>query len=296
MHFKIVIYPKVPEALKIYIVIPAHNEAEFIGQTLSSLINQTLKPKKLVVVDDQSDDNTAAVVEQLASQHTWISLVKTTSSEAHLPGSKVINAFQKGLESLDDDHDIICKFDADLIFPENYLETIAAHFKTDPKTGMCGGFCHIYSEEKWVLEDLTSKDHIRGALKAYRKECFEAIGGLQPSMGWDTVDELLAQYHGWKIKTDNSLVVKHLRPTGSTYNKAAKLKQGEAFYKLRYGWLITAIASVKLALKKKKPELALEYLEGFQKAKASKMPFLVSKKEGAFIRRLRYKKMFSKLF
>ena len=282
--------------MKIYVVIPAHNEAEFIGQTLSSLINQTLKPKKLVVVDDQSEDNTAAIVEQFASQHPWISLVKTTSSEAHLPGSKVINAFQKGLESLDDDHDVICKFDADLIFTENYLETIAANFKTNPKTGMCGGFCHIYSEEKWVLEDLTSKDHIRGALKAYRKECFEAIGGLQPSMGWDTVDELLAQYHGWKIKTDSSLVVKHLRPTGSTYNKAAKLKQGEAFYKLRYGWLITTIASVKLALKKKRPGLALEYLEGFQKAKASKMPFLVSKKEGAFIRRLRYKKMFSKLF
>ena len=282
--------------MKIYIVIPAHNEAEFIGQTLTSLVNQTMKPDKLVVVDDQSDDGTAAIVEKFKAQHSWITLVKTTSSEAHLPGSKVINAFQKGLETLDDNYDVVCKFDADLIFPENYLETIAAHFQTDPKIGMCGGFCHILSAEKWVLENLTDKDHIRGALKAYRKACFKDIGGLKPSMGWDTVDELLAQYHGWKIKTDPSLKVKHLRPTGSTYNKAAKLKQGQAFYKLRYGFAITLIAAAKLAAKKKNPSLFKDYLKGYFQAKRQKTPFLVAEKEGAFIRRLRYKKMLSKLF
>lgn len=282
--------------MKIYIVIPAHNEAEFIGQTLTSLVNQTLKPEKLVIVDDQSEDDTAAIVEKFAAQYSWISLVKTISSEAHLPGSKVINAFQKGLETLDDNYDVVCKFDADLIFPETYLETIAAHFKTDHRIGMCGGFCHILSREKWVPENLTDNDHIRGALKAYRKACFKDIGGLKPSMGWDTVDELLAQYHGWKIKTDPSLMVKHLRPTGSTYNKAAKFKQGQAFYKLRYGFVITSIAAAKLAAKKKNPALFKDYLQGYFQAKRQKNSFLVDEKEGAFIRRLRYRKMLSKLF
>ena len=282
--------------MKIYIIIPAHNEAEFLEQTLTSLVNQTLKAAKLVVVDDQSDDATAEIAGKFVAQHPWISLVRTSSSQAHLPGSKVINAFNKGLETLDENFDVLCKFDADLIFPENYLETIAAHFKADPKTGMCGGFCHVLSEEGWILENLTGKDHIRGALKAYRKECFKDIGGLKPSMGWDTVDELLAQYHGWKIKTDGSLKVKHLRPTGTTYNKAAKLKQGEAFYKLRYGLLITLIAAAKLASKKRKPGFFLDYLKGFFHARRQKMPFLVGEKEGAFIRRLRYKKMLSQIF
>src|SRR5690606_24192364 len=108
--------------------------------------------------------------------------------------------------------------------------------------------------------------------------------------------ELLAQFHGWKIKTDTSLAVKHLRPTGSTYNKAAKLKQGEAFYKLRYGFPITLIASAKLAVKKKNPVLFKDYLQGYIRARQRKIPFLVGEKEGAFIRRLRYKKMLSKLF
>ena len=282
--------------MKFYIVIPAHNEAEFIGQTLKSLSEQTLKPERLVVVDDQSSDNTAEIVKNFAKDFPFISHVRTTSSEAHLPGSKVINAFNAGLNQLDTNYDIICKFDADLIFPNNYLETVNRIFEEDPKVGMAGGFCHIEDSGIWKLENLTDKDHIRGALKAYRKACFNDIGGLKPSMGWDTVDELLAQYHDWKIKTDPSLAVKHLRPTGFTYNKAAKWKQGEAFYKLRYGWLITSIASVKLAMKKGNPKLAVDYLEGFRKAKASKMPFLVGEKEGAFIRRLRYKKMLSKIF
>ena len=282
--------------MNIYIVIPAHNEAEFIEQTLTSLAHQSLQPKRLLVVDDQSSDNTAEVVQKYAQKFPFLDLITTTSSEAHLPGSKVINAFKKGLEALDSNYDIICKFDADLIFPEDYLQNISSHFAKDSKVGMAGGFCHIQKNGKWVLENLTNKDHIRGALKAYRKECFRDIGGLKASMGWDTVDELLAQYHGWSIKTDPALPVKHLRPTGFTYNKKAKWKQGEAFYKLRYGFLITAIASAKLAFKKKQLSLFKDYMLGYLRASAQKMPFLVGKKEGAFIRRLRYKKIWSKFF
>lgn len=282
--------------MNIYIVIPAHNEAGYIEKTLLSLAAQSLQPKKLIVVDDQSSDHTAELVTNLSKRYPFISLVKNTSSDAHLPGSKVVKAFNEGLKVLDDNYDILCKFDADLVFPENYLERITRHFDSDPRIGMAGGFCHIQRKEKWILEDLTNKDHLRGALKAYRKECFLEIGGLKPSMGWDTVDELLALYHGWSIKTDPSLAVKHLRPTGFTYNKKAKLKQGQAFYKLRYGFFISFIASAKLAAKKGDPRLFRDYIQGFFHAKRTAMPFLVSKKEGAFIRRLRYKKMWSKIF
>lgn len=282
--------------MRISIVIPAHNEEAFIAETLHSLVDQTLPPVEIVVVDDQSSDSTAEIAKSFSEEFPFISVISTTSSEAHLPGSKVVKAFNKGLNELDEDYDIICKFDADLIFPKNYLETISKHFSANPKAGMVGGFCYIEDEKDWKLESLTDKDHIRGALKAYRKQCFENIGGLRASMGWDTADELLAQYHGWEIMTDSNLHVRHLRPTGSTYNQKAKWKQGEAFYKLRYGLIITTIASIKLALKKKNPALIKDYLAGYFKAASKRPPFLVTKKEGAFIRRLRYKKMFKKLF
>ncbi len=281
--------------MNFYIVIPCHNEATFIKQTLDSLVRQTVLPKKVVVVNDQSTDESGAIISAFAKAHSFIHLLDITSSDAHLPGSKVIQAFQKGYQTLDEDYDIICKFDADLIFPSNYIETITAHFKNNPTVGMAGGFCYIEKEGSWVLENLTNKDHIRGALKAYRKKCFKDINGLKAAMGWDTIDELLAKYHQWEIKTDPSLHIKHLKPTGNTYNKTAQFKQGEAFYGMRYGFILTFIASAKLAKRKENIKLLGDYLRGYWRAKRAKKEYLVSKEEGKFIRHIRWKGIKSKL-
>lgn len=282
--------------MKYYIVIPSHNEEKLISLTLQSLVKQTVLPAKVVVVNDNSTDGTAEIVLAFAEKYSFISLVNKTSDAIHLPGSKVIQAFQKGFETLEDHYDFIVKADSDLIFPSNYFETIISHFKSDEKIGMAGGFCYIEKNGEWVLENLTDKDHIRGALKAYRKETFKEIGGLKPAMGWDTVDELLCKFYGWKVKTDESLHVKHLKPTGANYNKTARYKQGEAFYTLGYGFLITAIASAKLAMMKKKPLLFIDYIQGFLKAKSSKKALLVTPEQAKFIRNYRLKKMKEKLF
>jgi glycosyltransferase involved in cell wall biosynthesis len=282
--------------MKYYIVIPSYNEEALIPLTLQSLISQTVLPSKIVVVNDNSTDKTAEIVLNFAKENPFITLVNKTSENIHLPGSKVIQAFQKGFETLDENYDLIVKIDADLIFPANYFETIIKHFESDPTIGMAGGFCYIEKNGNWVLENLTDKDHIRGALKAYRKETFNQIGGLKPAMGWDTVDELLCKFYNWKVVTDESLHVKHLKPTGANYNKTARYKQGEAFYVLGYGFFITAIASAKLAMMKKKPLLFLDYIKGFWKAKSSKKPMLVNAEQAKFIRKYRLQKMKEKLF
>lgn len=278
------------------IIIPAYNEEAFIALTLQSLIEQTVLPAKILVVNDSSTDKTEENILEFAKKHPFISLVNKTSDAIHLPGSKVIQAFQKGLESVKEDFDIIVKADADLIFPPNYFETIIQHFQSDDKIGMVGGFAYLEKNGQWILENLTDKDHIRGAFKAYRKDCFMQIGGLKPAMGWDTIDELLCKFYKWKVVTDETLKVKHLKPTGANYNKAARYKQGEAFYSLGYGFPITAIASLKLALRKKKPLLFLDYINGFWKAKSAKKPLLVNHEQAQFIRSYRWKKMKEKLF
>ena len=282
--------------MKYYIVIPSHNEEKFIALTIQSLVEQTVLPSKIVVVNDNSTDRTAEIVKGFSEKHSWITLVNKTSDSIHLPGSKVIQAFQKGLESLDDEYDFIVKADADLIFPNNYFETIISHFQSDERIGMVGGFAYIEKNGDWILENLTDKEHIRGAFKAYRKECFQQIGGLKPSMGWDTVDELLCKFCNWKVVTDETLKVKHLKPTGANYNKAARYKQGEAFYCLGYGFFITFIASLKLAFRKGKPLLSIDYIKGFLKAKLAKKPLLVTDEQAKFIRKYRLQKMKEKLF
>jgi hypothetical protein len=160
---------------------------------------------------------------------------------------------------------------------------------------MAGGFCYIEKNGDWILENLTDKDHIRGALKAYRKATYREIGGLKPAMGWDTVDELLCKFYNWKVVTDERLHVKHLKPTGASYTKAARYKQGEAFYSLGYGLFITSIASLKLASRKGKPLLFIDYIMGFWKAKTSGKPLFVTSEQAKWIRNYRWKKMREKL-
>tara|TARA_R100000935_G_scaffold18503_1_gene35830 strand:+ start:57835 stop:58683 length:849 start_codon:yes stop_codon:yes gene_type:complete len=282
--------------LNIQLIIPAHNEEVFLAQTLDSLVAQTLQPKKIVVVNDGSTDDTQAIIDSFSAKYSFITSVTTHSNSKHEPGSKVVNAFYEGFKTLDNSYEVICKFDADLIFPKHYLEKVSETFKSDPKTGMVGGFCTLEENGTWGVENLTNKDHIRGALKAYRKECFEEIGGLKKSMGWDTVDELLAKFYGWNVVTDGSLHVKHLKPTGATYTKAARYKQGEAFYKMRYGWALTQIAAIKLATKKGSPAFYYHCMQGYLKAKRKEMPFLVTEEQGSFIRALRWKNIKKKVF
>lgn len=273
-----------------YIVIPAHNEEAFLEETLRSLSAQTLQPKKVIIVNDNSSDGTEKIIDTFCSKYQTYLKLNTSSSKEHLPGSKVINAFRKGLALLDDEYDFIVKLDADLILPKNYFETIASVFNENKNIGLAGGFVYeLDANNEWTLNHPMNKKHVRGAFKAYTKACFKSIDGLRNAMGWDTVDELLAQYHGFEIKTLDELQVKHLRPIGKAYNAKAKLMQGEAMYAMDYGCLLTSIASLKMAMKQKNPKTMYHNMRGFFKAKANNLQKMVTPEEGKFIRKLRWK-------
>ncbi|MUV03735.1 glycosyltransferase [Flavobacterium rakeshii] len=282
--------------MRYYTIIPAYNEEAFMAATLQSLAAQTVLPAKAVVVNDNSTDRTAEIAQEFTDKYSWLSLVNKASDAIHLPGSKVIQAFNTGYETIDEEYDIIVKLDADLILPPDYFESILEVFKNNPKAGMAGGFAYIEKNGEWILESLTDKDHIRGAFKAYRKELFLQMNRLRTAMGWDTADELLAKFYGWEVITLERLKVKHLKPTGANYDKTARYKQGAAFYTLGYGFVITAIASLKLAMKKGKPGLFIDYINGYFKAKKENKPMLVTKEQAKFIRQYRWKKIKQKLF
>ncbi|MDF4221347.1 glycosyltransferase family A protein [Maribacter sp. M208] len=272
-----------------YIVIPIHNEEAFLKSTLDSILQQTLAPKKVVLVNDNSTDDTENIINYYCTTNSLFQKLNTTSSTQHMPGSKVINAFNKGLELLDDHYDVIVKLDADVILPSNYFKVICSHYQQNKNLGICGGF--IYEQNnagEWMLNHPMDKDHVRGAIKAYSKACFKAIGGLKNAMGWDTVDELLARFHGFSIYTEENLHVKHLRPTGKGYNARAKKLQGKAMYAMRYGFAITCIASLKMAMKNKSIKSFWNNMLGYTQALLNGRAYLVTKEEGKFIRNLRW--------
>ena len=280
-----------------YIVICAHNEELFLAETLRAVLAQTVQPKKILVVNDNSTDGTEAIIDEFVSGNEHILKVNRSSSALHMPGAKVVEAFNEGYAQLNDQYDFIVKLDADIILPENYFEKISKLINSDSKAGILGGFAYEQDANgAWKLNHPMNKDHVRGAFKSYTKECFKAIGGLRNSIGWDTVDELLAQYNDFKVITDDSLKIKHLRPLGASYNKRARFLQGEAMYRMRYGYLISFIASLKIAWKRKKWILFFDTLKGYFQAKKTNLPYLVSEKEGEFIRRLRWRNILDKLF
>lgn len=281
--------------IKFAIIIPAFNEGKFIAQCLDSLANQSLKPKSIIVVDDSSTDDTPIIIQKFQKEYNFINYVFNPAANIHKPGQKVIKAFYQGFEYLNiNEYDVICKFDADLIFPRNYLEEISRFFLKNNKIGLCGGSCSILKNKQWQIENLTNNDHIRGALKAYRIKAFNDIGGLCKQMGWDTADEIKLRYQGWEVQTIKGLSVKHLKSTGDSYTNEYYKKQGQVFYALRYGMLLSIIAAFKMANKRGVFLKGFDILKQYRKSKQKQLKFLLSPEEGQFLRQYRWKQIWKK--
>lgn len=280
--------------MHICIIIPAHNEAQYISDCLYSFVHQTQPPEELIVVDDNSSDATVKLASGFAKDHPWIKVVQHQSSSEHLPGKKVIRAFNFGLEHASEEYDLIGKFDADIVLPPDYFEQMRNHFQANWLLGMCSGLLYVEKKGKWVYENIANENHIRGPIKLYYRQVFELMDGLRPAVGWDTVDVLLCQYHDFEVKTDKKLKVKHLRPTGHGYTGKNFKVKGEALYKMRYGLPLAKLALFKMAWQAKKPELYLLGILGYLHAWFSKTKRFVSKKEGQFIRKLRWNGIWKK--
>ena len=291
--------------MKYLIIIPTHNEEKNILFTLKSLAQQSFQDFLCVIVNDGSTDKTQNIVEEFIQNNSKFKIQNLELSE-HEPGAKVVRTFNKGLESVDlNDFDIICKFDADIIFPPNYLRKINDVFEENSKAGMVSGLVKIkksifenklafdFKDEKhqWKFENLSSKNHVRGPIKSYRKECFQEMKGLRPVLGWDNIDVMLAKKNGWEVLTIKDLWVKHLRPTAFQYKNQKAEKLGEYFYNIGLNLPLTIISSGKSSLKNKSISEFFTTMKSFLKQKGERK---LSYEEIKFIRKLRWSEMFQK--
>lgn len=294
--------------MKFLLIIPTHNEEKNILFTLKSLQQQTFQDFFCVIVNDGSTDKTKEIVEEFISHQlsTVNYQLQNLDFSQHEPGAKVVRTFNKGLESVDlKDFDVICKFDADIIFPSDYLMKLNAIYETNPKAGMVSGLVKIkksifenklafdFKDEKhqWKFENLSSKNHVRGPIKSYRKECFLEMNGLRPVLGWDNIDVMLAKKNGWEILTIKDLWVKHLRPTAFQYKNQKAEKLGEYFYNIGLNLPLTMISSAKSSLKNRSFSEFFTTMKSYLKQKGERK---LSDEEIKFIRTLRWNEMFRK--
>ncbi|WKS95982.1 glycosyltransferase family 2 protein [Riemerella columbina] len=235
--------------MKFIIIIPAHNEEATILKTLASLSVQTYQDFDVVVVNDGSTDQTQRLVADFIENDTRFKMIQLPPSQ-HQPGAKVVRTFNAGLSSVDwSNYEIICKFDADIIFPKDYLARLQEVYAQNPKAGMVSGLVYIEKEGQWVFENLSSKNHVRGPIKSYRKACFTQMNGLREVLGWDNIDVMLAQMHGYQVVAIKDLWVKHLRPTAYKYQRQKARKLGEYFYNIGLNWQLAMVSSLKSSFK-----------------------------------------------
>lgn len=282
--------------MKHCIIIPAKNEAAYIAKTLASIVQQSHLPTALIVVDDHSTDETHSIVQEFVRNFEFIQLVSSKNKQKeHLPGAKIINAFYEGLEHAKGDWDLISKFDADVILPENYIEKLHQAYRENPSLGIAGGKIFIYKEGAWVYEPIAKSDHVRGAIKTYSKSCFQKIGGPRRSIGWDTADEILALFYGFHTQVLPDLEVKLLKPTGEIYASIHGQKIGQSFYRLDYGVVIGLIAALKASWNKRSFNLLLQIFKGYFQAWKNKDPKIFNPTEGEFARKFRWQGILNQL-
>jgi poly-beta-1,6-N-acetyl-D-glucosamine synthase len=207
--------PRPSAELPAYAVIsPVKDEARDFERTAQALLAQTHRPSRWVVVDDGSTDRTFQIASRYAAEHDWITVLRARASGRRERGAPIVRAFNQGLVSLESRPDFVVKLDGDLFLPAHYFAWVAATFAVDPRAGVVGGVVFVNQDGEWVY-DRVSRRTVHGAIKAYRHDCLEEIGGLHESMGWDGIDEYGARARGWNVHVLSELSVLHYKTRGS---------------------------------------------------------------------------------
>jgi len=222
------------QELSYVLVTPARNEQDNIQRTIESMIAQSHKPLRWVIVSDGSTDRTDDIIRGYLADHPWIHYLRMPEHRDRQFAAKVqcFNAGFRELESLE--FDLIGNLDADLSFDSEYLRFIVSKFAGNPRLGVAG--TPFVEEGQHYDYRFTNIEHVSGACQIFRRACFAEIGGYQPikSGGIDWVAVTTARMKGWETRTFTDKVCQHHRKmgTGNAGEWAIWTRQGRKDYSL----------------------------------------------------------------
>lgn len=223
-------------SLPSYILItPARNEAKHIGLTLDSVVAQTVRPIKWVIISDGSTDGTDEIVSAYATRHPWIELIcMPARRERHFSGK--VHAFNIGYDRVKRlDYEVIASLDGDISFDADYFEFLLERLAADPKLGLVGTPFHENGKPIYDFR-FVNIEHVSGACQVFRRQCFVDIGGYKPMKGGgiDYLAVLTSRMTGWKTRTFTEMVCHHHREMGTAGQSALKsrFKYGAKDYAL----------------------------------------------------------------
>jgi len=210
--------------LKYVLITPARDEEQFIERTIISMLAQTVRPLKWVIVSDASTDRTDEIVSRYAAEHTWIELVRLPERrERHFAGK--VYAFDAGKARVADlDYAVIGNLDADVSFDPDHFQFLLEKLGENQKLGVAGA-PFVESKHRYDYR-YTNIENVWGGCQLFRRECFEDIGGYTPVKGGcvDHIAVVSARMRGWQTKTFTEKVCSHNREMGRSQSNWLRAK------------------------------------------------------------------------
>lgn len=219
-----------------YVVItPAFNEGEFIHYPLESMIKQTVKPLKWIIVDDGSRDDTAEKIKVIAGRHDWVQYHYHEKIPDQTYYSSNVYAILDGIKLVKDiPYSYLAILDADIELCSDYYEKIFEKFAKYKDLGIATG---TYAEREgahWVEARIDRRSTPK-AIQVFRRECYESSNGYIPFRygGEDSGMEVMARMNGWRTWSFPAIIVKHHRPVGTGDGRSllqARFRLGKTDY------------------------------------------------------------------
>jgi glycosyltransferase involved in cell wall biosynthesis len=219
-----------------YILITAaKNEAIYIGQTIESVITQTIKPIQWVIVDDGSTDSTPEIIRNHNVLHPWISLLMRQGGIRNF-GSQALslnfgwNEIKKGIKANSLSFEYVGVLDADITLPEYYYERVMEHLCASNKLALAGGWVHEPIGKGFKPRANNNEHSVPGAIQFFKRAVFEKIGGFVPTKygGLDWIASIEVERLGYQCRAFKELPVFHHKPSVYDFLSGVKyaLRQG----------------------------------------------------------------------
>ena len=221
--------------LKYVLITPARNEEKTIEGTIQSVLSQTVKPERWIIISDGSTDETDTIIKKYAEKFRWIYYIRSPEREDRNFAGKA-SSFDLGYKKLSDvEYDIIGNLDADITIDADYFEYLLDRFSENKKLGVAGT---PFREKDYdsTTDSHEGENHVAGGSQLFRKECYEDIGGYQKVRGGgvDWIAVTTARMKGWHTRSFKDKYFYHHRTLG-TGNKnifIAKYSYGRKDYDL----------------------------------------------------------------
>jgi poly-beta-1,6-N-acetyl-D-glucosamine synthase len=261
---------------RLLVISPVRNEAKHIERVARAMAAQTRPPDAWVVVDDHSTDGTREILDGLEAEHPFMHVRSSASFEQlvrdRLAVAAEACAFNGALNSMPwRTYTHISKLDGDIELPPRYYELLLEEFELDPRLGLAGGVLLERTTSGWEIDAAPEDYHVRGALKCYTLDCFEAVGGIRETLGWDTIDEVYARMRGFRTRSIGHLVGKHHRPLASADGVIrGKVRYGRTFYLLHFPLPWVLVRAMRTCAERPRGLSGMAFLGGYLHAWATR--------------------------